>query len=335
MTLKISYNINVASSWLKPRETIKLSKLIEKAGFDALWIGDNLLPSFHSHGHAPQAWIMLTSIAEKSQRIALGVNATVPMFRYHPVIVAQAFATMASLYPGRILLGFGTGEPLNEGHFLEKWPSWNERSEIFLEALDLITKFWSSPDYFDFDGKYFMVKGIYCYDKPPEPIPLYIIALGPNTAFLSGKRGCHLITSGEIDRLKNLIFPAYEGGLKASNRDPESFEKTVCLDVGLGDVDKLIARYRMIYAASLIPEGIDEKDPRKLEELGEKVPEETIKANACLSSSVDEFIELIEEFRAIGARHFILNDYSYDPNNTIKLFGERVISYFKEGENKK
>jgi len=332
MALKISYNLNAVSSWFEPSDVIKFPILIEKAGFDALWIGDNLLPSFHSHGHAPQAWIMLTSIAERTRKIPLGVNATVPMFRYHPVIVAHAFATMASLYPGRILLGFGTGEPLNEGHFLEKWPPWNERSEILLEALDLITKFWSSPEYFDFNGKYFMAKSIYCYDKPPEPIPLYISALGPNTAYMTGKRGYHLITSGEIDRLKSLIFPAFEGGLKASGRNLEGFEKAVCLDVGFGDLDKLVARYRMIYAGTLIPEGIDEKDPRKIEELGEKVPEETIKANACLASSIDELIESIDDLKGIGANHLILNDYSCDPSKTIKAFGEKVLPYFKEKE---
>ncbi|MGC8850540.1 MAG: LLM class flavin-dependent oxidoreductase, partial [Candidatus Bathyarchaeia archaeon] len=246
--------------------------------------------------------------------------------------VAHAFATMASLYPKRVLLGFGTGEPLNEGHLLEKWPPWNERSELLQEALDLITKFWSSPEYFDFKGKYFMAKGIYCYDKPSEPIPLYISALGPNTAYLAGKRGCHLITAGEVDRLKSLIFPAFEGGLKASNNDPKEFEKAVCLDVGFGDVEELKARYRMICAALLTPEGVDEKDPRKLEEIGGKVPEETINANALLSSSVEDFIELIADIRSIGANHVILNDCSYNPAETIKAFGERVLPYFKEGE---
>ncbi|MBS7644778.1 MAG: LLM class flavin-dependent oxidoreductase [Candidatus Bathyarchaeia archaeon] len=332
--MKISYNMNAISSWFEPDEAIKFSALVEEAGFDALWLGDNLLPTFHSHGHAPQAWIMLTSMAERTKRIPLGVNATVPMFRYHPIVVAHAFATMASLYPRRILLGFGTGEPLNEGHLLERWPPWNERSEILQEALDLITRFWGSPEYFDFNGKYFTAKGIYCYDKPPEPIPLYISALGPNTAYIAGKKGCHLITAGEMERLRGIIFPAFEGGLKASNKDPREFEKAVCLDIGFGEVEELIARYRMIYAASLTPEGIDEKDPRRLEEIGRNVPEETIKANACLSSSIEEFIELIADIRGIGADHIILNDCSYDPAETIRAFAERVLPYFEE-DNKK
>lgn len=334
MDLRISYNMGPAASWFQPNYCIELSTLIEKAGFDAIWLGDNLLPSFHTHGHAPQAWVMLTAIAGKTRRIPLGVNVTVPMFRYHPIVVAHAFATVASLHPGRILLGFGTGEPVNESHFLDKWPPWKERSEILLEALELIKKFWNSPDYFDFEGKYFIVKGIYCYDKPPEPIPTYISALGPNTAYLAGKNGYHLITAGKIERLRSLIFPAFNGGLKASNKNPEEFEKAVCLDVGLGDVDKLITRYRQTYASSLLPESLDEKDPRRLEEMGEKVSEETIKANTCFSSSAEELIKLVDEVRNIGATHLILNDWSYDPHRIIKAFKEEILPYFKEGKDR-
>lgn len=330
MDLKISYNMGAVASWFQPSYCIKLSTSVEKAGFDAIWLGDNLLPNFHSHGHAPQAWIMLTAMAGKTERIPVGINATVPMFRYHPIVVAHVFATMASLYPKRILLGFGTGEPLNEGPFLEKWPPWMERSEILLEALELIRKFWSSPDYFDFEGKYFMVKGIYCYDKPSEQIPIYISALGPNTAYFTGKNGYHLITAGKIERLKSLIFPAFNGGLKASNKNPEEFEKAVCLDIGFGDVDKLIARYRKTCASSLLPESLDERDPRKLEEMGEKVSEETIKANTCFSSSIDEFTKLIDEVRGIGATHLILNDWSYDPPKMIEAFKEKILPYFRE-----
>ncbi|MEM2863951.1 MAG: LLM class flavin-dependent oxidoreductase [Candidatus Bathyarchaeia archaeon] len=69
--MKISYNMNAISSWFEPDEAIKFSALVEEAGFDALWLGDNLLPTFHSHGHAPQAWIMLTSMAERTKRIPL------------------------------------------------------------------------------------------------------------------------------------------------------------------------------------------------------------------------------------------------------------------------
>lgn len=97
-------------------------------------------------------------------------------------------------------------------------------------------------------------------------------------------------------------------------------EKIVYLDGGLDDIDKLVAKYRRTSASSLLPESFDERDPRKLEKMGSKVPDEVIKANTCLFSSTDEFIELISGLKKIGATHFIFGDWGYDPEGTIKAF---------------
>ena len=42
----------------------------------------------------------------------IGTSVLTPTMRYHPSIVAQTFATLACLNPGRVFLGVGTGEAL-------------------------------------------------------------------------------------------------------------------------------------------------------------------------------------------------------------------------------
>ena len=44
----------------------------------------------------------------------MGTSVLTPTLRYHPSIIAQAFATLGCLYPDRIVLGVGSGESLNE-----------------------------------------------------------------------------------------------------------------------------------------------------------------------------------------------------------------------------
>jgi len=233
------------------------------------------------------------------------------------------------LYPGRVLLGVGSGEAINEAPFVDRWPRWKERAEMLIEAIELMRKFWTAEDYFDFEGKYFKIKGLYCYDKPKKPVPIYFSALGPKAAYLAGKHGDHLMTAGPLSHLRDVVFPRFEEGAKDAGKDTTKMEKVVYLDGGLGDIGKLVAKYRKTSASSLLPESFDERDPRKLEKIGSKVPDEVIKANACLFSSANEFIELISGLKNIGATHFILGDWGYDPEGTIKAFKEEVIPYLK------
>jgi len=329
LDFKMSYDLGPVAAWFELDFCMGLVPKIEEAGFNAVWMGDHLIPWFHTHAHSPQAWVLLTVMAERARKIPVGSDVTVPMFKYHPVMVAHAFGTMGRLYPGRVLLGVGSGEAINEAPFVDRWPRWRERAEMLVEAIELMRKFWTAEDYFDFEGKHFKVKGLYCYDKPKKPVPVYFSALGPKAAYLAGKHGDHLMTAGSISHLRDVVFPRFEEGARDAGKDATKMEKVVYLDGGLGDIDKLVAKYRKTAASALLPESFDERDPRKLEKMGSKVPDEVIKANTCLFSSTDKFIELIGRLKKIGATHFILGDWGYDPEGTIKAFKEEVISHFK------
>ena len=82
----------------------------------------------------------LGALGERTQRIWLGTTVTCPTFRYAPAVVAEAFASLASLYPGRIFLGVGSGEALNEQAATGEWARWPERSERLVEATGIIRK---------------------------------------------------------------------------------------------------------------------------------------------------------------------------------------------------
>ena len=101
----------------------------ERAGFDLLATSDHLQPWQANEGHSGQAWVTMGSLCQKTRRVWMGPTVTCPTFRYSPAVVAEAFATLSLFSPGRIFLGMGSGEALNEQAAIGSWPAWNERSE--------------------------------------------------------------------------------------------------------------------------------------------------------------------------------------------------------------
>ena len=61
--------------------------------------------------------------AERTKSMEFVTGVTAAVYRYNPAIIAQAFASLDVLYPGRIGLGVGTGEAMNEVPVGFDWPS--------------------------------------------------------------------------------------------------------------------------------------------------------------------------------------------------------------------
>lgn len=120
------------------RELVELGVAAEQAGFDLLATSDHLQPWQINEGHAGMAWVTMSAIGAKTRRIWIGTTVTCPTFRYNPAVVAEGFASLNLLYPGRIFLGIGSGEALNEQAATGDWPKWQERSERLVEASEII-----------------------------------------------------------------------------------------------------------------------------------------------------------------------------------------------------
>ena len=96
-------------------ELVRIGAAAERAGFDAVWTSDHFQPWQVNDGHATQAWVTLSALSQHTSRLRFGTGVTCPIFRYRPAVVAQAFASPSLFAPGRVFLGLGAGERLNEG----------------------------------------------------------------------------------------------------------------------------------------------------------------------------------------------------------------------------
>jgi len=326
MPFAIDYDIGAVSTSFEPSYCLKIAAMAERAGFGTAWMGDHLLPWFHTEAHAPQAWVLMASMAERTGRISIGCDVTVPLYRYHPIITAQAFATMGNAYPGRIVMGVGAGEGMNESPLLGSWPSWEERAEALSEAVDLIRRFWNGEDYFDFEGKYFKVKGIFCYDKPKGEIPIYWSAIGKRSAFLAGRCQTHLLTVKSPAECEDGIIEEYERGLRSGGKH-RAMKKAVYFNVAYGKGDRLLSKVRKVMGPFL-PEGWNARDPREIEALTHSIKHELIEEKFALCSDPEELIGPLEEYKKAGMNSVIVGDWGIEPDELVEGFRTKIMPHF-------
>ena len=192
----------------RPEDLVQFARMAEAAGFEYGSISDHYHPWIDAQGNSPFAWTVLGAIANATERLELITGITCPTMRYHPAIVAQAAATVASLAPGRFSLGVGTGENLNEHIVGAKWPPYETRAAMLEEAVEIIRRLWTGETV-DHEGKYFTVENARLYTLPEEPPPLLVAGSGQKAATLAGRIGDGFIG---VEPKKELIEAFEDGG---------------------------------------------------------------------------------------------------------------------------
>ncbi len=193
MTIKLG--LTLSSEEHQPRRLVELAGQAEQHGFDFVSISDHFHPWLDEQGHSPFVWAVLGAIAERTSSLEVAVGVTCPTTRIHPVVLAQATATVANLMPGRFTWGVGTGEALNEHITGVRWPPAPARLAQLEEAIELIRRLWTGESV-DHDGAHYCVEDARIYDPPEQAIPIVVSAFGPEAAKIAARCGDGLWTSG-------------------------------------------------------------------------------------------------------------------------------------------
>jgi len=327
-------SVDVGESYNDPMRFVESCQVAEKSGFRSVWFGDHFLPWVHSNARSAFVWSVMPTALDRTKKLKIGTNVTTPIGgRFHPAIIAQAAATLDNMYPGRFLLGVGSGEAMNESRFFPSgWPRWQERIERLSEAVVLMRKLWSSREFFDFEGRYFKMNKLYLYTKPKSKIPVYFSAIGKKAASYAGTYGDHLITTGNSPaRCRNVIFPAFEESARKAGKNPSKMQKMVHFQLYLTSKKAGLNRMRRTGEGGIVAKGAyDEPDPRKIMTMVSQVSDEKILDRFQFISSADEVIEIIESFRKVGATRVNVCTHSYP--DRIRYLGKKVLPYFNRGQ---
>jgi coenzyme F420-dependent glucose-6-phosphate dehydrogenase len=312
-----------------PNELLEYAILAERLGFDSVFISDHFQPWRHHDGHAPFSIAWLGALGARTKRILMGTSVLTPTFRYHPSVVAQAFATLATMFPQRVILGVGTGESLNEVPALGlTWPEPKERTARLKEALTLIRTLWSEPR-LSFRGQFYRTEKATIYDLPTRPPPIYVAGAGPVMARYAGQFAEGFIcTSGKAPQLyRETLLPNVATGIQASGRTNEDLDMMIEMKISFdSERQRALEDTRQWAALALSPEEKSSiEDPIEMERLAAAVPVERAAQRWIVSTDPDEHMERIRPYVEMGFRHLVFHAPGPDQARFLHLYAEQIL----------
>ncbi|WP_234661906.1 TIGR03557 family F420-dependent LLM class oxidoreductase [Agromyces marinus] len=312
-----------------PSDAVGYAELAEQHGFTGVMATDHFQPWLPGQGQASHVWSVLGAIGART-RGDFGPGATTPTFRTHPAVVAQASATLASLYPGRHWLGLGSGEALNEHVVGQYWPEAHERIARMFEAVDLIRKLFTASiagREVRHHGPHFRMETTRLWTMPPVAPKILVATAGPVTARRAGKVADGLITTGApYDRLAALLG-RFSDGARESGRDVDGMQKVLQLHVSWAPTDE----EAMANALAEWPIGgmrfsrSDIRSPFEFEQLARTVRPEDFAGRMLVSADLDVHRAHIQRHLDLGFDRIYVHNVGRNQAEFIEAFGREVI----------
>lgn len=340
----------------------ELAVLVEKLGFDSFWMPDHTVAFGIRRWNALEAWSVLSAIALQTKRIRLGTGVS-DTYRHHPAVLAQMATTCDIISNGRVILGIGIGEAMNLNPYGITWDKPVSRT---IDALRIIKELWTGETV-NYEGSYYKLRNAFIQPQPIQKphVPIFIAGNSPRTMRMVARYGDGWLPASMLpeEYSKGLQYILEEAskigrfwdGMGGEN--PPEIEPALFLYVVLAK-DYDIARQLALLPAKLyllsrprIIEKLGYSVPTKkfemtfnlvfTKEVGNKLlktaqelPDELVDKSPVLFGAPDDIIDKLEKYVKAGVRHFVTPFFVSERlmKETCRLYGEKVIPYFKQTE---
>jgi coenzyme F420-dependent glucose-6-phosphate dehydrogenase len=301
-----------------PSALLRYVQAAESAGFQAAMCSDHFSPWSNQQGQSGYTWSWLGA-ALQATTLSYG-TVCAPGQRYHPAIIAQAAATLAEMYPGRVWVALGSGEALNEHITGEPWPSKADRNTRLKECADIMRALWA--------GETVTHRGLVTvdraklYTRPAEPPLIVGAAVTAETAeWIAGWADAVITVSKEADEQKRFIEAFRRGG---------GASKPMFLQVKLSyHPDIQTARQTAyeewrtnIFESSTLAQL---EMPRDFEERARSVKLEDMDKHVRIATDLEQHIEWLRQDAELGFERIYLHNVNREQERFIEAFGERVL----------
>lgn len=303
---------------------VSLAERAERAGFGRLWASDHLQPWQDNEGHSSFPWLTLSLVSQRTHRVQFGSGVTCPIYRHHPVDVAQAFATLEMLAPGRVFLGVGTGEAVNELAGTGQYGHYSERHDRLVEAVQLIRRLWTGQRV-SFRGHYFRTEELKLYDLPAKPPPIHVAASGPKSARLAGQYGDGWITeSSSVTSSK--LNAAFADGAKSAGKRVGNMPRWAEMFAVVGNgntVGQAAERWRFTAAGS------DQANPVKIQQSAQRRASlREVAGKWATGTDPATHIHAVQRFLNQGVTPFV-HFTQDDPEHAVEFYRQRVLPHLR------
>ncbi|HEY3881229.1 MAG TPA: TIGR03557 family F420-dependent LLM class oxidoreductase [Trebonia sp.] len=307
----------------QPEDLVEQAVAAERAGFDAVLGSDHFHPWVDDTSAAGFVWAWLGAVAVQTSHVELGTAVTAPLFHYHPALVAQMAATVDRLSDGRLFLGVGTGEALNERPMGFDFPGYAERQARMQEALEIMHRMLAGEKV-TFHGEYYTTETAKLYSPPKGSLPILMAAGGPKSAAFAGTYADGLITSVKdpADTVAKVIGPYRKAATEAGKEHRVLATRWTVLADGPDEAWQALSSMRGLRA----PGRLEATDPAEL-----RIKADEMDRNEVLSSYtvIPDADGLIDAYRPlcqdVGADIVSIQVMSADPMATIELIGKEVL----------
>ncbi|NYJ21234.1 TIGR03557 family F420-dependent LLM class oxidoreductase [Glaciibacter psychrotolerans] len=312
-----------------PADAVAHAAYAEQHGFSGVMASDHFQPWMPAQGQSSFVWSVLGALAERTTG-DFGPGVTAPTFRYHPAMVAQASATLASMYPGRHWLGLGAGEALNEHISGAYWPEPHERINRMFEAIDIISKLFTASIAgrdVKHSGQYFTLESTRLWTMPPVAPEIYVATAGPVTAKRAGRVADGLITVGAPLEKIPLLLSKFEAGAREVGKDPAVMPRVVQLHLSWAETDEIAmanALREWPNGAMRFPKG-DIRSPFEFEQIAKLVRPEDFDGRMVISADPDVHRAQIQRYVDLGFDRIYLHNVGRNQREWIDVFGRDVL----------
>ncbi|MDP8905624.1 MAG: TIGR03885 family FMN-dependent LLM class oxidoreductase [Chloroflexota bacterium] len=300
-----------------PAELLEYVEAAERAGFEAAMCSDHFHPWTPDQGNSGFAWSWLGAALQATQ-LSFG-TVTTPGYRYHPAVLAQAAATLASMYEGRFWLAVGSGEALNERVTGAHWPPKSERNARLLECVEVMRALWDGETVTHY-GRV-TVEQATLYTRPAARPALFGAALTPETARWMGGWADGLITTAQpVAKLEQMVEAFRVDGAGK----PLVMQVQLCL-ADSDDAARQTARQRWPLAPLASDVLAELRLPEQFAATTHSVDEKSIGQHVVAYSDPRRLVEQLSEYVELGFERIYIHHVGPDQRAFIEKFGELVL----------
>ncbi|WP_369372176.1 TIGR03885 family FMN-dependent LLM class oxidoreductase [Promicromonospora sp. Populi] len=308
---------HVSHEQLHPTEGLRVSRLAQDAGFDAAMCSDHLAPWSERQGESGFTWSWLGA-ALATTDLSFG-TVCAPGQRYHPVIVAQAIATLGAMYPGRFWVALGSGEYLNEHVTGDPWPAKAERDARLVECVEVIRALLRGEEV-DHTGR--VVARQARLWTLPEVLPALIgPALTPATAGRHAAWADGLITVNKPVEEVRQVIDAYR---EAGGAGEVALQVHIAWAPTSAEAEAVaIDQWSTITGPPHVTE--DTPTTAAFDALGRNVGIADVRRAVLVSADLGEITARLAELRDAGADRLYLHQVGRQQDAFIETFAEHVL----------
>lgn len=312
-----TYGLKLMSELRDARTLVRQAEQAHDAGLGYVAISDHIHPWLPEHEHSPFAWSVLGAIASRVPDLELATGVTCPIGRYHPVIVAHAAATVATMSDRRLTLALGSGERLNEHVTGQPFPAVDQRLDMLGEATEIIRAL-QSGEFVTRRGTHFTVEDARLYDVPDDPLNLVLAISGPASLEVAQRHADGVMSNEPVD---TLLQQWSQGGGDPSNTWTEvPFAWAPTVEQGL-----TLAHERFRFGASGWKVMSELPNPVNFGAATQHVRPEDLAESIPHGPDPEPFVDALRELRDAGFEHVAVVPVGDDTEGLLKFLGDEVL----------